>query len=298
MNQLTTKSGLTVPAVGLGTFPLKGNEMKKAMLTAIKIGYRLFDSSDDYQNEDGIGSGLVQAISDGLINREDVFLQTKVSDCDSYINDYRQNAYFTRYSTLMHRFSVREIVRSKVHNSLKEMQTSYLDSVLLHFPYPGFYEEMWEALIELKKEGLVRYVGVSNFNVRELESLKKYEIKPQINEIYISPFGTKKDVVDYCNENCIQLMTYSPLGVLKNKVFKNTTISELMKKHGKSMAQIILKWNSQIGSIALPKSSNRERLLENFSLSDFELSPHEMEVLNNLDFGHQYMPISKECPGL
>ncbi len=295
---LVTNNGKTIWPSGLGTFPLKGHSMKETMLTAIKVGYRLFDSSDDYQNEDGIGDGLVQGIKDGIANRDDLFLQTKVSDCDSYLTDYRQNAYFTRYSSLMKRYSVLDIVRSKVHNSLKEMHTDYLDSVLLHFPYPGFYEEMWDALIEVKKEGLVRYIGVSNFNVRELEPLMKTAQKPQINEIYISPFGTKKDIVDFCNNNEIQLMTYSPLGVVRDKRFLNDVIQSIMDKYNKSMAQVVLKWNNQVGSIPLPKSSNETRLKENFSMLDFELTSEEMESLNGLNINHQYMPISKECPGL
>lgn len=295
---LVTNNGKTIGPSGLGTFPLKGHSMKETMLTAIKVGYRLFDSSDDYQNEDGIGDGLVQGIKDGIANRDDLFLQTKVSDCDSYLTDYRQNAYFTRYSSLMKRYSVLDIVRSKVHNSLKEMHTDYLDSVLLHFPYPGFYEEMWDALIEVKKEGLVRYIGVSNFSVRELEPLMKTAQKPQINEIYISPFGTKKDIVDFCNNNEIQLMTYSPLGVVRDKRFLNDVIQSIMDKYNKSMAQVVLKWNNQVGSIPLPKSSNETRLKENFSMLDFELTSEEMESLNGLNINHQYMPISKECPGL
>lgn len=295
---LVTNNGNIIGPVGLGTFPLKDQSMKETMIKAIKVGYRLFDSSDDYQNEDGIGDGLIQAIGDGITSREDLFLQSKVSDCDSYLTDYRQNAYFTRYSSLMKRFSVREIVRSKVYNSLEEMKTDYLDSVLLHFPYPGFYEEMWDALIELKREGVIRYIGVSNFSVWELEPLMSSGQKPQINEIYISPYGTKKEIVDFCNANDIQLMTYSPLGVVRNKCFMNEIISSIMKKYHRSMAQIILKWNQQIGSIPLPKSSNEVRLMENYNLQEFDLTDDDMENLNKLNINHQYMPISKECPGL
>lgn len=295
---LVTKNGNLLGPAGLGTFPLKGLSMKEVMLTAIKVGYRLFDSSDDYQNEEGIGMGLKQGINEGITTREDIFLQTKVSDCDSYLTDYRQNAYFTRYSTLMRRFSVRDIVRSKVFNSLKEMQTDYLDSVLLHFPYPGFYEDMWNALIEMQREGYIRYIGVSNFNVRELEPLMHTEQIPQINEIYISPFGTKTDVVDYCNKNDIQLMTYSPLGVVRDKQFMNDIIASIMNKYNKSMAQVVLKWNNQIGSIPLPKSSKESRLIENLAINDFEMTAEEIDALNRLNFNHQYLPISKQCPGI
>lgn len=295
---LTTKNGQPIGPVGLGTFPLRGDVMKDTMLTAFQAGYRLFDTSDDYWNEDGIGSGLEEGIKNNLYNREDVFLQTKVSVCDSYLTDYRQNAYFTRYSSVMKNFSVRDVVRSQVFNSLKEMKTSYADSVLLHFAYPSFYEEMWDALIELKQEGHIRYIGVSNFSVQELEVLKKSAQIPEINEIYISPFGAKRDLVDYCNTNNIQVMTYSPLCVIRDNKFDNKVIPALMEKYHKSKAQIVLRWNFQVGSIPLPKSSSEARLKENIDISDFELSHDEMKALNALDFNHQYMPISKENPGL
>lgn len=295
---LKTKNGHEIGPIGLGTFPLRGGEMKETMLTAYRLGYRLFDTSDDYWNEDGIGDGLEDGIKNGLFNREDLFLQTKVSVCDSYLEDYRQNAYFTRYSTVMKRFSVRDVVRSQVFNSLKEMKTEYADSVLLHFAYPTFYEEMWEALVELKEEGHIRYIGVSNFSIRELEVLRKSAQLPEINEIYISPFGTKRELVNYCNGNNIQVMTYSPLCVIRGNMYNNEIFPTLMKKYGKTKAQIILRWNHQVGSIPLPKSGNEMRLRENYNILDFELTEAEMNNLNRLDFNHQYMPISKECPGL
>lgn len=295
---LTTKNGQTIGPVGLGTFPLRGEVMKETMLSAYKVGYRLFDTSDDYWNEDGLGEGLKEGINSGLLRREDVFLQTKVSVCDSYLKDYRQNAYFTRFSSVMKRFSVREVVRSQVMNSLKEMKTDYADSVLLHFAYPTFYEEMWDALIELKREGHIRYIGVSNFSIRELEVLRRSAQLPEINEIYISPFGTKSELVKYCRENNIQVMTYSPLCVIRGDKYNNEVIPALMNKYGKTQAQIVLRWNYQVGSISLPKSEKESRLRENHDILDFELTEAEMKSLNALDFNHQYMPISKECPGL
>lgn len=295
---LKTKDNSIIPFIGIGTFPLRGKAMSDNVIQAIQFGYRLFDSSDDYQNEDGIGDGINKAIKLGLVSREQVFLQTKVSDCDSYASDYRQNAYFTRYSSLMKSVPVRNIIRSKVFNSLRELSTDYLDSVLLHFAYPSYYEEMWAALIELQKEGYIRYIGVSNFDIRELEVLSKTSVIPQINEIYISPFGTKRDLVGYCINNNIQLMSYSPLCVVRSPQFMNDLIQNLMDKYHKSRAQIILRWNVEVGSYPLPKSSNESRLKENFNIFDFGFTVEELSLLNNLNFNHQYMPISKECPGI
>jgi diketogulonate reductase-like aldo/keto reductase len=295
---LKTKDNCTIKPIGIGTFPLQGNEMSEITVKAIEAGYRLIDSSDDYRNEDAIGDGLKKSIAKGLVSRENVFLQAKVSDCDSYLDDFRQNAYFTRNTTWMKSVGTREIVRSKVFNSLKELKTDYIDSVLIHFAYPSFYEEIWEALIELKKDGYISYIGVSNFNIMELETLSRFQEKPQINEIYISPWGGKNELVDYCNINGIQLMTYSPLCVARNPKFNNKFIQKLMVKYSKSRVQIIIRWNIQRGSCPLPKTSNADRLAENINVFDFELTSEEMSLLNQLDFNHQYMPISKECPGI
>lgn len=297
MKELFTKNGNVVPHIGLGTFPLKGQSLADVFASAVSVGYRLFDTSDDYQNEDGIGLGLKKALSCNFCNREDLFIQTKVSDCDSYLGDYRQNAYFRRFSTLTNEYSIEEIVRSKVANSLEELGTDYIDSVLLHFAYPQYYEEMWKALVNLKNEGIVRYIGVSNFNVRELEVVSKIET-PEVNEIYISPFGTKSDIVNYCETNNIQVMTYSPLAVARGEQFNHSVIQELQSKYNKSRAQIILRWNVQVGSIPLPKSSKLERLKDNFSVLDFSFTKEEMELLSSLNINHQYPPVSKDCPGI
>lgn len=297
MKQLFTKSGLLIPAIGLGTFPLKGDDLAKVFSEAVQVGYRLFDTSDDYQNEDGIGLGVQLVIKEKLCKREDLFIQTKISDCDSYIDDYRQNAYFTKFSSLMKRYSVRDIVRSKVLNSLDEIGTDYIDSVLLHFAYPLYYEKAWEALVELQLEGFIRYVGVSNFSVQELDVVSKVAV-PSVNEIYMSPFGTKLDISEYCKNKGIQLMTYSPLAVARGNSFFHPTIKQLMDKYNISRTQVILRWNVQIGSIPLPKSSNVTRLQENFNVLDFEFSNEEMESLNALNIFHQYPPVSKDCPGI
>ena len=297
MEQLLTKSGEPIPKVGLGTFPLKGEHLKNVVTHAVQVGYRLFDTSDDYQNEDAIGSAIVSIIENKVCRREDLFLQTKISDCDSYLADHRQNAYFGRFSSLMKEYSVRDIVRSKVFNSLDELCTDYLDSVLLHFPYPQYYEDMWRALIELQEEGLIRYIGVSNFNVRELVQVSKLAV-PSINEIYLSPFGTKGDVVKYCNENDIQLMTYSPLAVARGDMFYHPIIKELMEKYNITRSQVILCWNIQVESIPIPKSSNKVRLQENFNSINYKFTDEEIELLNALNIYHQYPPLSKDCPGI
>lgn len=156
---------------------------------------------------------------------------------------------------------------------------------------------MWKALVNLKNEGIVRYIGVSNFNVRELEVVSKIET-PEVNEIYISPFGTKSDIVNYCETNNIQVMTYSPLAVARGEQFNHSVIQELQSKYNKSRAQIILRWNVQVGSIPLPKSSKLERLKDNFSVLDFSFTKEEMELLSSLNINHQYPPVSKDCPGI
>ena len=210
MIKLKTVKGEIIPAVGLGTYPFQGGDMANVVKKALEIGYRLIDTSDDYRGESGIGLAI-DGLSEIGLKREDIFLQTKITDDDSYDDEPLSGLFFNKNSRFMKRHTVEDVVREKVDNSLYEMHTDYLDSLLIHQPYPDYYEEIWEVLIKLKKEGKVRYIGVSNFYERHLEKLKYCDIIPEINQIYMSPIGIKTKDVDYCNKEGIQLMTYSPL---------------------------------------------------------------------------------------
>jgi len=295
MTRLKTANGKPVSAVGLGTFPLQGEMLAKTWETAVSLGYNLIDTADDYRGETGIGISVAHA----TFKREDVFLQTKISNDTAYADEPLAGKFFNKYTSVMKRHSVDEIVREKVNTSLREMQTDYLDSVLIHYPYPDFYLDIWESMIRLQKEGKIRYIGVSNFHVRHIEEMiKATNVAPAINEIYISPIGTKEEDVAYSEQKDIQLMTYSPLMDIRIKKIPEAMFQLLMEKYGKSLSQIILRWNIDRGCIPLAKSQNPKRLAENIDIMDFQLTDEEVAQICSLNRNNQILPETKICPGL
>ena len=197
MIQLTNKIGETIPQVGLGTFPFEGRVMADMVKAAINVGYRLFDTADDYRGEPGIGLAVKELSAEGF-NREQLFLQTKISDNNAHENEPLKGIYFNPTSRFMQRHTVDEIVREKVANSLRDMKTDYIDSLLIHYPFPDYIIDIWKTMINLKEEGVVRYIGVSNFHERHIDKLiAETGVTPDINEVYVSPIGIKQCLVEY-----------------------------------------------------------------------------------------------------
>ena len=295
MEKLLTASGKSLSLVGLGTFPFQGEEMAKNIEQAVALGYNVIDTADDYRGETGIGI----AVKRGSINREDVFLQTKISNNTAYADEPLAGKFFNNYTPVMRRHTVDEIVREKVETSLREMQTDYLDSVLIHYPYQDYYEEIWQALTALKNEGKIRYIGVSNFHVRHIEKMRANGLDvPAINEIYISPIGSKQEDVEYANNNNIQLMTYSPLMDIAIHKIPEAYFADLMQKYNKSLVQIILRWNVDRGCIPLAKTKSPKRMTDNINISDFSLTAQEVDYISSLNYDNQILPESKICPGV
>lgn len=299
LKDIRNKAGESIPFIGLGTYPLQGKEMASMVKSAVKEGYRLFDTADDYRGETGIGLAIEEMLTEGIIKREDLFLQTKISGNHSYFDEPLKSIYFNKNSKFMQRHTTEEIVREKVSTSLREMKTDYLDSLLIHVPLPDYIVEIWKVMIALREEGVVRYIGVSNFHKRHIELLiQETNVVPDINELYISPIGIKEDLVDYCKSiGCIPC-TYSPLMDLASKRIPLNKIEPIAKKYGKSAAQIILRWNIDRGCLPLPKTKNPKRLVENFNIFDFELTPQEVATVSSLNIDFQYLVESKICPGL
>lgn len=295
---LTNKKGDVIPMIGLGTYPFQGRIMTDMILDACKIGYRLFDTSDDYRGEAGIGIAVSELHTIGL-TREDIFLQTKISDNNAYSDEPFIGVYFNPDSDFMKRHTVEDIVREKVQTSLLEMKTDYLDSLLIHYPFPKYMVDIWKTMIKLREEGIVRYIGVSNFHERHIEILKKETgILPEINECYASPIGIKQSIINYCNANNCLFMTYSPLMDLSTNKIDTSIISELGVKYRKTPVQIILRWNIERGCLPLPKSRNPKRIEENFNVFDFKLTKDEINSISSMNQDYQYLVESKICPGL
>lgn len=252
-------NGIKVPSIGFGTYK-SGNDEETAKIIkyALNIGYRQIDTASFYGNEVGIGNG----IKESRINREDIFLVTKLWNDDH------------GYDKTIEAFN----------KSLERLQVNYIDLYLVHWPNK-LNSETWKAFEYLYKTGKVKAIGVCNFKIGHLEELKKTaEIMPMVNQIEIHPQSSKNDMLSYCEENNIQLVAWSP--IMRGKLFSNNLMIDLAEKYKKTIAQIILRWHVQRGIIPIPKSSNEERIKENLSIFDFELSNDDMKTIDLLNEGY------------
>lgn len=258
---VTLHNGVKMPGFGLGVFKVEeGEELISAVKTAIVHGYRSIDTAAIYGNEEGVGKGIREGIKAAGISREDVFVTSKVWNAD-----LGYEATLKAYET-----------------SLEKLGTGYLDLYLIHWPVEGKYKEAWRALETLYKEGRVKAIGVSNFQIHHLEELMKgAEIKPVINQVEYHPRLTQKDVQAFCRANDIQLEAWSPL--MQGELLDQELLQKIADKHGKSVAQIILRWDIQNGVVTIPKSTKEHRIIENASVFDFELTPEEMEQIDGLN---------------
>ncbi|WP_026568281.1 aldo/keto reductase [Bacillus sp. UNC41MFS5] len=260
----TLNNGVKMPWFGLGVFKVEeGPELVNAVKTAIQHGYRSIDTAAIYGNEEGVGQG----IKESGIAREDLFVTSKVWNADLGYE-----------STL-----------AAYQTSLDKLGVDYLDLYLIHWPVAGKYKEAWRALETLYKEGRVRAIGVSNFQVHHLEDLlKDAEIKPMINQVEYHPRLTQNEVQAFCRENGIQMEAWSPL--MQGQLLDNEVLVELASKYNKSVAQIILRWDLQNGVITIPKSTKEHRIIENSQVFDFELTQEDMHQINELNQNHRVGP--------
>lgn len=260
-NTVTLNNSVKMPWLGLGVFRVEDSqELVDAVKTAIKNGYRSIDGAAIYDNEVSMGKGIAEGIKAAGISREDLFITSKVWNAD-----LGYEATIKAYET-----------------SLKKLGLDYLDLYLIHWPVEGKYKDAWRALEYLYKQGRVKAIGVSNFQVHHLEDLMKdAEIKPMINQIEFHPRLTQGKVREFCKQNDIQVEAWSPLMV--GKLFDNEILKEIAHKHNKSIAQIILRWDIQNGVITIPKSTNEGRIIENSQIFDFELTNEEVEKINSLN---------------
>lgn len=252
-------NGVKMPSIGFGTYK-SGNDEDTAKIVkyALETGYRQIDTASFYGNETGIGNG----IKESKINREDIFLVTKLWNDDH------------GYENTMKAFN----------KSLERLQVEYMDLYLIHWPNK-LNAETWRAFEDLYKSGKVKAIGVCNFKIGHLEELKKTaEIMPMVNQVELHPQNSKNEMLDYCNKNKIQLVAWSP--IMRGRVFSNELIIGLSEKYKKTIAQIVLRWHMQRGVIPIPKSSNEGRIKENFDIFDFEISDEDMEAINSLDEGY------------
>lgn len=249
-----------IPAVGFGVFMIPNNgPTYEATLAALKAGYRHIDTAAGYMNESDVG----KAIKDSGIAREDIFITSKL-----WLQDYGY-----------------ENAKKGIENSLKALDTDYIDLYLLHQPY-GDYLGSWKALEEAVQEGKIKSIGISNITVRLWDKFKDGMITmPVVNQVEFNPFTQQKELRRVMDENNIRLEAWYPLGHGNKDLLENETIVTLANQYGKNAGQIILRWIYQEGVISLPKSTNLERMKGNIDIFDFELTNEEMEAIRALDTG-------------
>jgi len=265
---VTLHNGVKMPGFGLGVFKVEeGPELVNAVKIAIKHGYRSIDTAAIYGNEEGVGQGIRQGLKEAGISRENVFVTSKI-----WNSDLGYEATSAAYET-----------------SLKKLGLDYLDLYLIHWPVEGKYKEAWRALETLYKEGKVKAIGVSNFQVHHLKDLMEdAEIKPVINQVEYHPRLTQKELQAFCEKHHIQLEAWSPL--MQGELLNNEVLTEIANKHNKSVAQVILRWDVQNGIITIPKSTKEHRIVENASIFYFELTKEEIERIDELNQNHRVGP--------
>lgn len=259
MKHFTLNNGVQIPVVGLGVFRIEDAKIAyDTVKTALSVGYRHIDTAMIYGNEEAVG----KAIKDSGIPREEIFLTTKL-----WNDDQRSGK-----------------VQEAIDASLKRLSLDYIDLYLVHWPVPKTYISVWKKMEEVYKSGKVKSIGVSNYNPHHLDDLlKEAEIVPVVNQIECYPYLTQEKVIEYCKQKNIYPEAWGPLGAGKTDVLSNSIIGEIAKKYKKSPAQIILRWNVQRGVIVIPKSVHENRMLENMSVFDFELSVEEVKKISSLN---------------
>ncbi len=286
MNVLKFSNGDIFPLLGLGTWLSKPNEVYNAVIEAIQCGYRHIDCAYIYGNEKEIGEALSFAFTNGMVKRDEMFITSKLWNSDH----------------------APESIEIAIRKSLKDLQLEYLDLYLMHWPIafkPGReqarnandlaslieipLEVTWKTMEEMKKIGMTKHIGVSNFNIPKLNKLiKGSEIKPEVNQVELHPYFQQNELVEYCQQNEILVTAYSPLGsrhLIKTDegIQLENSIRDIAAKHKCIETQVLLAWGMQRKTSVIPKSVNAQRIIENFKATKVELDTEDMHLIANLE---------------
>src|SRR6476469_5568524 len=255
---VTLNNGVQMPILGFGVFQVPDlEECERSVYEAIQAGYRLIDTAAAYGNEEAVGN----AIKRGGVTREELFVTTKL---------WIQDAGY-------------ESTKAAFERSLQRLQLEYLDLYLIHQPFGDVYGA-WRAMEELYREGRIRAIGVSNFQPDRLMDLIVHnEVTPAVNQIETHPFNQQIETQKFLQENNVQIESWGPFAEGKNNLFQNEILVSVASKYKKSVAQVVLRWLTQRGVVAIPKSVRKERIAENLSIFDFELTAEDMEAIAILD---------------
>ena len=257
MEQVTFYNGVKMPIVGYGVYQVSKEECERCVLDALAVGYRSIDTAQSYFNEEQVGNAIVKS----GVPRKDIFLTTKV-----WIEHYGY-----------------EEAKKAVLESMRKLQTEYLDLVLLHQPFSDYYGA-YRALEDLYGEGKLRAIGVSNFYPDRLVDIASFSrIKPMVNQVETHPFHQQTEAKKWMDKYGIQMEAWAPFGEGRGGLFENSVLAQLAEKYNKTTAQIILRWHIQRGVVVIPKSTHKARMEENLQVFDFVLEPEDMNRISALD---------------
>jgi len=258
MQKVVLNNSVEMPLLGFGVFQIKdAEECERCVVDAIQSGYRLIDTASSYLNEEAVG----KAIRRSGVAREELFITTKL---------WIQDAGY-------------ESTKKAFEKSLKKLQLDYLDLYLIHQPYGDIYGS-WRAMEELYREGKIKAIGVANFQPdRIMDLIIHNQVAPAVNQIETHPFCQQIETQKFLKENKVQIQSWAPFAEGKNDIFKTELLIAIGGKYKKTVAQVILRWLTQRGVVVIPKSVHKERIIANFNIFDFELSPEDMDAIVSLD---------------
>lgn len=260
-------NSVKMPMEGFGVFQVRDKEeCKESVLNAIRAGYRLIDTAASYTNEDAVGEAVREAIAEGICTREELFITSKmwVQDMQNY-----------------------EMAKKAIDHSIETLGMEYLDLYLLHQAMKDYFSA-WRAMEDAYKEGKLRAIGVSNFYPHVLTNFcETVAIRPMVNQIEMHPYFAQESALKVMEEYQIVPEAWAPLGGGRHNPFDNEMVKEIAAAHGKTVGQIVLRWNVQRGVVVIPKSVHKARIEENFQIWDFTLTEEEMQKISSLDLGYQ-----------
>lgn len=267
MEYVTLSNGVKMPQLGYGVYQVTQEECERCVLDALEVGYRSLDTAQSYFNEEQVGTAMKKS----GIPREDIFLTTKI-----WIEHYGYEA-----------------AKASVLESMRKLQTDYLDLCLLHQPFSDYYGA-WRALEELYSDGKIRAIGISNFYADRMVDIASFaKIRPMVNQVETHPLNQQTVAKEWMDKYGVQIEAWAPFGEGRGGLFENPVLAAIGKKYGKTTAQVMLRWHLQRGIVVIPKSTHKERMKENFEVFDFVLSDDDMKAIAALDqaesafFSHQ-----------
>lgn len=277
MKNIKFHNGIEMPPIIMSTNWMDYPTMKELVSFGLKIGFRAFDTARDYGNEHIVGQVLQECLKEQNIKREEIFITTKIGNSQQALGN----------------------INEQIDISLRNLHTDYVDCWLMHWPTPNYYIDTYHKMEKVYYSGKARSIGMANFLPRHFIKLfeSKIDVRPHCVQFEHHPLRIAQDIQDICSEHQIAIQAYSPLCRMIDSIKNSLILKNISERTGKSIGQVILRWHYQHGSAPCFKSLKPNRLLENFNIWDFELSPEDILLINSMDENYKYHLESASCPG-